>query len=85
MSLTKDEITHAAKNAQIALDPAKIDDLLADLNSTISYLDQLFELNTDNLAPTFRQTKLKNVFRKDEIVAENQKNPPKLKVPKVLP
>ena len=85
---------HISKNR--AIERAKKVDFALDIERTLAYIDQLKELDTDSIEPTYQVTGLKNVWRKDVIekpspsrddllqCAGNNILNSQIKVPKVL-
>jgi aspartyl-tRNA(Asn)/glutamyl-tRNA(Gln) amidotransferase subunit C len=63
--LTKDEVLHVAKLAQLNLDDAGIKKFLPQLTSVVDFISQLKEVDTEGVEPTAQVTGLTNVFRKD--------------------
>ena len=66
--ITKDEITHLADLANLTLSGAELASLNGDLNRIVGYIEQLGELNTDGVEPTYMTIDLENVTRSDEII-----------------
>jgi aspartyl-tRNA(Asn)/glutamyl-tRNA(Gln) amidotransferase subunit C len=66
--ITKDEITHLADLANLTLSGAELASLNGDLNRIVGYIEQLGELNTDGVEPTYMTIDLENVTRNDEII-----------------
>lgn len=56
-----------AKLSNFALSPEQSVALEGDLNSIISYISQLDELDTDGVEPTYQVFEMENVWRPDEI------------------
>lgn len=95
MGISREEIKHLAELSSFSLTDTELNSLGADLERIIGYFDQLNELDTSNIEPTFQVYEMKNVWRPDEIVefearrsdllalaAETKDN--QIKVPKVL-
>lgn len=94
MSVSLDEVRHLAALSEINLDDDELTSLTTDIDNIVDYINQLDELDTDNVEPTFQLTGLHNIWREDTIVpqlprekllelapaAENNQ----VKVPKVL-
>ena len=53
MSVNIDNVKKIAKLSKISLDDNEIKKLLTDLNQIIEWVDQLTEVNTDEILPTF--------------------------------
>ena len=93
--ISRDAVIKLAQLSSLQLADDEIDNLVADLGNIIKYVEQLDELDTEGVEPTYQVTGLENVTREDAIVdsgiereellalspvqADNQ-----IKVPKVL-
>lgn len=93
-SISKDEVARLATLSNVTLASDEIDDLTYDLQGILEYIQQLNELNTEGVEPTYQVTALENVSREDEVkegvsredllaLAPDQKDN-QVKVPKVL-
>lgn len=94
MSVSLDEVRHLAALSEINLTDDELASLTADIDKIVDYINQLNELDTEGVEPTFQLTGLRNVWREDKIepqlpreqllslapAAENNQ----VKVPKVL-
>lgn len=67
MEVNQETIGHLAKLSNFALSPEQSVALEEDLNSIISYISQLDELDTDGVEPTYQVFEMENVWRPDEI------------------
>lgn len=67
MSITREEIKHLAELSNFSLSDSEIDSLGSDLKRIIEYINQLDELNTDGVEPTFQVFEMENVWRPDEV------------------
>jgi len=65
--LTKDEVLHIAKLANLTLSEEEVETFSRQLSETLNYVEKLKELKTKNVTPTFQTTGLKNVTREDVI------------------
>lgn len=65
--ISRDDVLHLAQLSSLALDDAEIDSLQADIGNILGYVEQLSELNTDGIEPTYQVNDLENVWRTDEI------------------
>ena len=63
--LTRKDVLHIAKLANIPITDANVEMYRKQLSETISYVENLDELDTTNVEPTSHSTNLKNVFFKD--------------------
>lgn len=93
--ISRDAVIKLASLSSLQLAEDEIDDLTKDLGNIIQYVEQLDELDTEGVEPTYQVTGLENVSRDDVVTtpqleraellalapdqAENQ-----IKVPKVL-
>lgn len=94
-SITRDDVLHLAQLSNLQLGDAEIASLQADLSNILGYINQLSELDTSGVDPTYQVTDLENVGR-DDVVAAHPANREALlalapeqtdnqiKVPKVL-
>lgn len=63
---TKD-VQHLAQLSSLQLDDSEAEALRVDLENILGYIDQLSELNTDGIEPTYQVTDLQNVWRDDAV------------------
>lgn len=63
--LTKEDILHIAKLANITLDDSEIEKYQKQLTETIHYVENLDELDTKDVKPTSHSTNVTNVFFED--------------------
>lgn len=92
--ITRDDVLHLAQLSSLQLSDDEISSLGADLTNIIGYIEQLGELDTNGVEPTYQVTNLNNVWRDDVVeegvdpvnlvalAPESQAN--QIKVPKVL-
>lgn len=72
--LTKEEVVSLAKLAQLKLTDAEIDKYQNELNGILEYVNQLAEVDTKGLKPTYQVTGLSNSLR-DDVVVEQLASP----------
>lgn len=93
--ITRDDVLHLAQLSALELNEGEIEKLRVDIGNILGYVQQLSQLDTSGVEPTYQVTGLENVWREDEIIdygisrqellqrapasTENQ-----IKVPKVL-
>lgn len=93
--ISRDDVLHLAQLSAIALADDEINALRDDLASILNYIEQLGELDTTGVEPTYQVTGLENAFRPDEIEhasvdigglvsAAAESKDQQFKVPKVL-
>jgi len=92
--ITQDEVHKLAQLSAISLTTDEEATLQAEISNILAYVDQLKELDTEGVEPTYQLSGLTNVFRNDEVdngidretllslSAETKDN--HIKVPKVL-
>ena len=94
--ISKDEVKHLATLSNISLSEEEMESLQHDLANILGYIEQLSELDTTGVEPTYQVSANQNVWREDEIdnygvecdqlialAGENQIEN-QIKVPKVL-
>ena len=80
--------------SSLQLSDDEVDSLTGDLSEIVQYIEQLSELDTTGVEPTYQVTELENVWRDDEVfegvagaelvaLASDSKDN-QIKVPKVL-
>lgn len=94
MSVTKKDIEKIAQLARLKFDDAELEGFTSDMNTILSYMEKLNELNTDNVEPLSHPNENTNIFREDELkksitTEDALKNAPDkdemfFKVPKVI-
>lgn len=93
--ITVDEVRRIAALAKIAVTDEEAKKLAKELGDILGYVNQLDEVDTAGLEPTYQVTGLTNVTRKDEVIdygvtrKDLLKNAPRqhdgqIEVPKVL-
>ncbi len=67
MKITIKEVEHVARLARLELTEDEKEQMRAQLDSILSYIDKLNELDTSAIEPTSHVLPLTNVFREDEV------------------
>lgn len=67
-TITNDDVRHLAQLSSLQMSDAEVESLRADIEKIINYINQLDELDTDGVGPTYQVTGLQNVWRDDEII-----------------
>jgi aspartyl-tRNA(Asn)/glutamyl-tRNA(Gln) amidotransferase subunit C len=70
MKITKETVEHVANLARLNLSEQEKEKLAIEMESIISYVDKLNELDTANIEPRSHVLPIQNVFR-DDIKAES--------------
>lgn len=92
--ISRDDVLALARLSSLQLTDDETDALTNDLGNIIEYVQQLDELDTNGVEPTYQVTGLQNVWRQDEVspgieaaklinLAPDTKDN-QIKVPKVL-
>ena len=93
-TISTSDIQYLASLSSLALADDEVNGLRQDLENIIGYIEQLGELDTSGVEPTYQVTGLENVWREDEVkpgisrdellelAPEKQNN--QVKVPQVL-
>lgn len=68
MSLSRAQVEKVSLLARLALTPAELDTMTAQLASIVGYVEQLSELNTDGVEPMAHALDVANVFAADVVV-----------------
>ena len=66
-TISTSDIQHLAGLSSLALADDEVDGLRQDLENIIGYIEQLGELDTAGVEPTYQVTGLENVWREDEV------------------
>lgn len=94
--VTTKTLQQLAKLSALELSSEEIDGFSEDIEQILEYIDQLAELDTEGVAPTYQVTSLSNVWREDEVdnsllsretlleLAHENATNNQIKVPKVL-
>ncbi len=67
-TITNDNVRHLAQLSSLQMSDVEVELLRADIEKIINYINQLDELDTDGVEPTYQVTGLQNVWRDDEII-----------------
>jgi aspartyl-tRNA(Asn)/glutamyl-tRNA(Gln) amidotransferase subunit C len=94
-AISHDDVLHLAQLSHLQLSDDEVAALQADLENILGYVEQLGELDTTGIEPTYQVTDLENVMREDivqpheasrerllALAPAQEKN--QIKVPKVL-
>lgn len=67
MPLTKQDVEHIASLARLELTEEEKEKFTKELSSILDYFEQLKEVDTEKVEPTYQVTGLENVMRKDKV------------------
>ena len=62
-----DDVRRLAQLSSLQLDDTEAESLRVDLGNILGYIEQLSELNTEGVEPTYQVTDLQNVWRDDVV------------------
>jgi len=93
--ITRDDVLHLAQLSSLELNDAEIDGLQTDLGNILGYVEQLSQLDTTGVEPTYQVTGSQNVWRDDSVIdygvsredmlaLSTESSEHQVKVPKVL-
>lgn len=66
-TITTDDVRHLAQLSNLQLSDEEVANLQVDLGNILNYIDQLSELDTTGVDPSYQVTGLENVWRDDEV------------------
>ncbi len=66
-TITTDDVRHLAQLSNLQLADDEVENLRGDLENILGYIEQLGELDTTGVEPTYQVTGLENVWRDDEV------------------
>ena len=66
--LTKETVKRIAELSKLRFNDQEEDQILADLNRMLTFVEKLNELDTEGVEPLVYMTEERNVFRKDELI-----------------
>ncbi len=67
MNITKKEVEHVANLARLTLSDEDLDVMTGQLDTILSYVDKLGELDTGKVEPTTHVFSVTNAFREDRV------------------
>ncbi len=65
--ISRDDVQHLAQLSSLALSDQEIDNLRIDIGNILGYINQLSELDTSGVEPTYQVSGLENIWREDKI------------------
>ncbi|MGX6444626.1 Asp-tRNA(Asn)/Glu-tRNA(Gln) amidotransferase subunit GatC [Neobacillus sp. K501] len=63
--ISNEQVKHVANLARLAINEEEAEKLTKELDAIITFAEQLNELDTENIEPTYHVLEMKNVFRED--------------------
>lgn len=65
--ISRDDVHYLAQLSNLQLSDDEVSSLQVDLENILGYIQQLAELDTTGVDPTYQVTDLENVWREDEV------------------
>ncbi|HET8884337.1 MAG TPA: Asp-tRNA(Asn)/Glu-tRNA(Gln) amidotransferase subunit GatC [Candidatus Saccharimonadales bacterium] len=66
--ISRDDVQHLAQLSSLQLTDDELDNLRDDISNILGYVEQLGELDTTGVEPTYQVTDLQNVWREDVVI-----------------
>jgi aspartyl-tRNA(Asn)/glutamyl-tRNA(Gln) amidotransferase subunit C len=66
--VSRDDVLHLAQLSSLQLSEDEVDSLAADMTNILGYVEQLNELDTTDVEPSYQVTSLENVWREDQVI-----------------
>ena len=67
-TISRDDVLHLAQLSSLQLSSDEVDGLQTDISKILDYVQQLSELDTTGVEPTYQVTGLQNVWRDDVVI-----------------
>ncbi len=67
MKITTKEVQHVASLARLNLDEQELQKMTAQLDTILTYVEKLDEIETGTIAPTTHAVSITNAFREDRV------------------
>lgn len=66
--ISSDDVQHLARLSSLKLTEDEIEHLRQDIGNILGYVEQLGNLDTDGVDPTYQVTDLENIWRDDTVI-----------------
>ncbi|MDB5168376.1 MAG: putative Aspartyl/glutamyl-tRNA(Asn/Gln) amidotransferase subunit [Candidatus Saccharibacteria bacterium] len=66
--ISRDDVQHLAQLSSLQLTDEELGSLQTDIGNILGYIEQLGELDTTGVEPTYQVTGLENVWRDDAVI-----------------
>ncbi|HSW91180.1 MAG TPA: Asp-tRNA(Asn)/Glu-tRNA(Gln) amidotransferase subunit GatC [Candidatus Saccharimonadales bacterium] len=70
-TISRDDVQHLAQLSNLQLGDDEAAGLQQDIGTILNYIQQLDELDTTGVEPTYQVTGLENVWRDDSVIDDN--------------
>jgi aspartyl-tRNA(Asn)/glutamyl-tRNA(Gln) amidotransferase subunit C len=68
--ISRDDVLYLAGLSNLQLSDDELDNLTADITNILGYVEQLNELDTSDVEPTYQVTGLESVWREDDVTSK---------------
>lgn len=68
--ISRETVLHLAQLSSLQLSNDEVDSLKTDIANILGYIEQLSELDTTGVEPTYQVTGLENVWRNDTVIED---------------
>ena len=72
MPISKEDVKHIAELSRLELSEDDLEKFQGELSSILEYIEQLQEVKTESVEPTYQTIDLVNVFRSDDVDEEQE-------------
>ena len=66
--ISRDDVQHLAQLSSLQLGDDEVTSLQLDIENILGYVEQLSELDTSGIEPTYQVTDLENIWRADTVI-----------------
>ena len=70
-TISSDDVRHLAQLSNLQLVDSEVESLTHDIGEILTYIEQLSQIDTNHVEPTYQVTGLENVWRDDVAKASN--------------
>jgi aspartyl-tRNA(Asn)/glutamyl-tRNA(Gln) amidotransferase subunit C len=69
--ISRDDARHLAQLSSLQLSEDELSELQEDISNILGYVEQLSDLDTEGVEPTYQVTDLENISREDIVVSDD--------------
>lgn len=69
--ISRDDVQHLAQLSSLQLTDDELDNLQTDISNILGYVEQLGQLDTTGVEPTYQVTGLENIGRDDTVITSD--------------
>lgn len=67
-TISRDDVLHLAQLSSLQLSDDEVNSLQTEMSTILGYVEQLSDLDTTGVEPTYQVTGLQNVWRDDSVI-----------------